>query len=136
MRNVSCPKGTWLGQGWRQLGDCAAHKEPDCVTDFALWENKYHKVILFWTIWCPRESKPKKTWAKEREPAMPKSAGEARVRDRRSYGFPSWKLATDAQSSLLVLGPLGSRQRTGLGAREIIPQTDGSRRSEQLRAPC
>lgn len=70
---------------------------------------------------------------------MPKSAGEAspsRVANRSSYGFPSWNLAPDAQSSLLVLGPLGSRQRTHLGAREIIPQTDGSRRSEELRAPC
>lgn len=77
-------------------GDRATHKEPDYVADSALWENKFHKVILFWTIWCPRDSKPKKTWAKEREPAMLKPAGEAslsRVKDGRSCGFPSWNPA-------------------------------------------
>lgn len=51
-------------------GDRSAHKESDCVADSALWENEYHKVVLFWTIWCPRDPKPKKTWAEELEPAM------------------------------------------------------------------
>lgn len=44
-------------------GDRTAHKQPDCVADSALWEIKYHKVVLFWPIWCPRDPEPKKTRA-------------------------------------------------------------------------
>lgn len=58
-------------------GERVAHKEPNCVIDSALWESKYHEVILFWTIWCPGDPKPKKTWAEEPEPATLKPTGEA-----------------------------------------------------------
>lgn len=40
--------------------DFTAHKEPDCVADSALWKNKYHEVVLFWTIWCPRDPSQRK----------------------------------------------------------------------------
>lgn len=59
------PQGDLAGVGMGATGegvagDCTAHKEPDCVTDSALWENKYHEVILFWTIWCPRDPSQRK----------------------------------------------------------------------------
>lgn len=69
MKSTSRPKGP----GWSRKGragegvawDRTTHKGPDCVTDTALWENKYGEVFLFWTIWYPRDPVPKKTRIKE-----------------------------------------------------------------------
>lgn len=104
------PQGNLGGAGMGATGegaagDCTAHKEPDCVAASFVWENEYHEVILFWTIWCPRDAKPKKTWAEEPEPAMLKPAGEAGpsgVGQGSSCGFSSWNLGADTQSRLLA----------------------------------
>ena len=79
MGSVLCPQGDWGGAGTGQpdrvAGDHTVHKVC-CVAASALWENEHHEVFLFWTIWYPRDPKPKKTWTEEPEQAMLKPAGE------------------------------------------------------------
>lgn len=117
---LRAPRGPGWGSrevtGEGAAGDVlSAHKEPEYVTGSALWGNEYPNVVLFWTIWCPRDPKPKKTQAEEPEPAMPKPAGEAgpsRVHQRSSRA-EAWR--ADTPGVLPVHSPLGSEQRTGHG---------------------
>lgn len=123
------PKGTWVGQGWGQpervSGDHTAHRVC-CVAASALWENEHHEVFLFWTIWCPRDPKPKKTRTDEAEPAMLKHAGEtgpSGIAQGSSRRFSTRMRVLMTRTNSLLEAPSGSVKP---GAKGITPQTDGS----------
>lgn len=122
------PRGPGWGRGGgnrRVSGDHTAHRVC-CVAASALWENERHEVFLFWTIWCPRDPKPKKTRTEEAEPAMLKHAGETSpsgIAQGSSRRFSTRMRVLMTRTDSLLEAPSGSVKP---GAKGITPQTDGS----------